>query len=492
MIVNENGIFSDIKFWKLGCNWGSNEPSFYPALKNNDVVIDHASRGPYGIGDLVLVAEGHSVLAIAQVKSNPILINLNTNLLDELKTYNVDDFNNISYYDVEFFELPKNLIFKYKLQQGIVKVHQNQVKKIATESWLHKNAPAEVDKRIMRLTWNSNNWETPSGHAWHPKNQGNTTIAYENQYGFGHEEWLFNERFRINGYQYGYIRGVNNLSEDAEFIDQITLYTIRDDKQRCLVGNIHNVEIIEGYEEEEEKIENLIASYMPSMLDELKEVNADFKRFKNDYLLPNVKFKWNEADLFNEPFSVGFLDGAKFNRFQAYRLKVELEVSIENEFVKKIKFDFQHGKASNTGEYTKSASNKKTKVKRRHGEITDDLYDYLISNGYKKENISVEKTRVGGAIVDVVLKHDNEFDLFEVKTSNTALKNIRQALGQIFEYALMDGEITCKRLVIIGPAELTEQEQDYFNRLKDLIQIKLEYWGYRSQEKLIGNKFIIE
>ena len=492
MIVNKKGIFSDVTFWKLGCNWGSNRPSFYSTIKTKNVVIDHASRGPYNTSDLVLVAEGHSVLAIAQIKSKPLPINSNTKLVKELKKYKVDDFKNISYYDVEFFELPKNQIFKYKLQQGIVRVHQDYIKKRATKLWLGKYASAGVDKRIMRLTWNSNSWETPSGHAWQPKNQGNSAIAYEHQYGYGHEEWLFNERFRIDDFQYGYIRGVNNLSDNVDFLDQITLYTIRDDKQRCIVGNIYDVEVIEGNKEEQEKINNLIASYMPDMLDELKEVNADYNRFKNDYLLPNVKFKWDKADLFNEPLSVNFLDGSEFNRFQAYRLKEKLSLAIEDEFTKKGKFDFQHGKASNTSEYIKSTSNKKTIVKRRHGEITDDLYDYLISQGFKKDNISVEKTRVGGAIVDVVLRHKAEFDLFEIKTSNTALKNIRQALGQIFEYALIDAEITCKKLVIIGPAELTEIEQDYFNRLKDLIQINLEYWGYRPQEKEIGNKFIIE
>jgi hypothetical protein len=493
MKVNKQGIFSDVKFWKLGCNWGSNKPNFYPVLKNENIVIGHSSRGYYGVGDLVLVAEGHSVLAITQVKSKPISVNSNTNLVKELKTYHVDDFKNISYYDVEFFVLPKNLKFKYKLQQGIVAISLSKIKKRATELWLNKNTPVAIDKRIMRLTCNSNHWETPSGHTWHPEKQGNSAIAYENQYGFGLEEWLFNERFRIDGFQYGYIRGVNNLTANVDFLDQITLYTIREDKQRCLVGNIHNVEIITGYEEEEEeKIQDLISLYLPFMLDELKEVNADYKQFKKDGLLPNVKFKWDEAELFNEPFSVDFLDGAEFNRFQAYHLKEELGVIIKDEFLKKVKFDFQSGKASNTGEYTKSTSNKKTKVKRRHSEITDDLYDYLISQGFKKENISVEKTRVGGAVVDVVLKHDNEFDLFEIKTSNTALKNIRQALGQIFEYALMDGEITCRRLVIIGPAALTKQEQDYFNRLKNLIQINLEYWGYRSQEEMIDKKFIVK
>lgn len=486
MIVDKNGIFSDVKFWKLGCNWGSNAPSFYSVLKNQNIVINHLKV--YNKGDLVLVGEGHSILAIAQIRSKPLPIHSNTYLVDKLRTYDVYDFHDISYYEVTFYALPKNLIFKYRLQQGIVKVRLHDIKKKATALWLSK----PKDKRIMRLTWNSNHWETPSGHAWDSKDQGKTTVAYEKQYGFGHEEWLFNERFRIDGYQYGYIRGINNLPKNVEFLDQITLYTIRDDKQRCLVGTIYQVEIIEGYKKELNKVKGLINTYMPSMLEELKKVNADYKRFENDYFLPNIKFKWSEVDLFHEPFSVDFLDGAEFNRFQAYYLKEEIEKSIENTFAKKVKFDFQHGKASNTDKYTKSTSNKTTIVKRRHGEITDDLYDYLIFKGSKKENISVEKTRIGGAIADVVLKDNNEFELFEVKTSNTALKNIRQALGQLFEYALMDQEITCKRLVIVGPAELTEPERAYFFRLKNLIQIKLEYWGYKSQEKMIENKFTIQ
>lgn len=486
------GVFFDVNFWKLGCHWNSNEPSFYSVLVKEGVVIGHEHNGIYGKDDLVLVTEGHSVLAIAQINSDPIPINSNATLVNTLKKFNVNDFDKISYYKVEFMELPKTANFKYKLQQGIVKIHKDHIKKRATALWQQRNDPKEVDNRIMRLTWNANNWETPSGHQWHPKNQGKTNIAYENQYGYGGEEWLFNEQFRIDGYQYGYIRGVNNLSEDVEFLDQITLYTIRGDKQRCLVGNIRNVEIIAGYEEEQVKIEGLISSYLPSMLDELKKVNADYEQFTIDYPLPNVKFKWNEVELFNEPFPVSFLDGAEFNRFQAYRLKEDVATLIEKALAKKIKFDFQHGKASNTSEYSKSTTGKDTKVKRRHGEITDDLYALLISEGHNKRSISVEKTRVGAAIVDVVLKHSDGYDLFEVKTSNTALKNIRQALGQIFEYALLDAEITCKRLVIIGPAELAEYEKDYFNRLKKLIKIKLEYWGYNSQEKLIGNKFIKE
>lgn len=54
------------------------------------------------------------------------------------------------------------------------------------------------EKCIVRLTWNSNNWETPSRHKWSETKEGNSNVAYENQY--GHEEWLFNPSHYYNGY----------------------------------------------------------------------------------------------------------------------------------------------------------------------------------------------------------------------------------------------------------------------------------------------------
>ena len=302
MAVDANGIFKGVNFWKFGCNWGSKKPSFYDVVKKHNIVLHTDDKEEYLGTDIILICEGHSVRALAQVNGNREKLSSNSSLKNELLLFDVIATGDLYYYPINFQEIPSDQQFHYELQQGRIQVRDFATKKRTSQLWSDLFLE-QIDKRIMRLTWNSNNWETPCGHSWHPKNQRNSAIAYENQYGFGHEEWLFNERFRIGGYQYGYIRGVNNLSEDVEFLDQITLYTIRDDKQRCLVGNIHNVEIIEGYEEEEEKIENLIASYMPSMLDELKKVNADYDRFKNDYLLPNVKFKWDEADLFNEPFS---------------------------------------------------------------------------------------------------------------------------------------------------------------------------------------------
>lgn len=99
------------------------------------------------------------------------------------------------------------------------------------------------------------------------------------------------------------------------------LYTIRPDQLRCIVGYIFNVEIVENYEEELKKIKPLFDKYFQTMQEELKNVNANVNFFGKNKILPNVKFKWQEANLFQQPIPVDFLDGPAFNRFQGLSFK---------------------------------------------------------------------------------------------------------------------------------------------------------------------------
>ena len=55
---------------------------------------------------------------------------------------------------------------------------------------------------ITRLTWNSNNWNLPSGFS----NKSVKNENYETDSGFGWEEWLFNSNYVLDGYQYGFIQ----------------------------------------------------------------------------------------------------------------------------------------------------------------------------------------------------------------------------------------------------------------------------------------------
>lgn len=64
----------------------------------------------------------------------------------------------------------------------------------------------EQNKKIIlaRLSYNTKRWTKPSGPEGKSKSQ-----IHEHIYGFGFEEWIFNEKFKDkDGYHFGYIDGI--------------------------------------------------------------------------------------------------------------------------------------------------------------------------------------------------------------------------------------------------------------------------------------------
>jgi len=395
---------------------------------------------------------------------------------------------------IEWQKIEVNKLDEYSWTRLIEESHNFFTDQLINYSQIAKTFFSNFDRRLMRLTWNDNGWEFPSGHDWKLGNQGNSNVAYENQFGYGHEEWLFNRRYQLGDYQYGYIRGVSHMSAEAEVVDQIVLYTINpNDKERYLIGEINNVTIIEGLDDEMAVAEPLFLEYIDDAVEELDVVEADSQNLINGYLLPNVKFRWSDVTIFNDPIPTPYLKSASFNRFQPYKIDGELEDAINSGIADATSLVFQSGKAKTTGNYTKNISGGKKKVNRPHSQITDDLYDYLKKvRGYSPDDLSAEKTRVGGAIIDFVTREKSGLRLFEAKTSSTALRNIRQALGQLFEYAFLDENAQIVGLVIVGPADLTDVESNYLNKLKDILGVKLEYWAYQRSAKQLKDRFIIQ
>ncbi len=334
----------------------------------------------------------------------------------------------------------------------------------------------------MRITWNEFNWEKPSGHFWSKENQSKKNIAYENQYGFGHEEWLFNQRYRINGFQYGYIRGVKKASLENELIDELYLYTKDTEGNYFFIGILKNVERISQNKKEQNLIRATFDKYFEVAIEELKEVNSDYTELQRTGMIPTLKFKWEDANILDEPIPIK-IDDSKYRRYQSYNLTQELENFIEKHLIEQIELNFRPGKAKSKSSYTTSRKKGKREVKSLHVEIIDFLYEYLLEKT-DKNNLSVEKSSVNGKIIDLLEKvEDNKFIFYEVKTSNSGLTNIREAIGQILEYALIDEKIIPKKLIIIGPAKLNDNEKKYLKRLGKTITIKLEYWFYNAENK---------
>src|SRR5687768_236316 len=97
---------------------------------------------------------------------------------------------------------------------------------------------------FAKIVSNTNNWILPSGNK--RKLNADHKAPYEIRYGFGHEEWLFNDRYLIDGYQYGHMRSLEKSRMFLDnFAERIYLYSHVGDKspkQAYYHGYIDHVE----------------------------------------------------------------------------------------------------------------------------------------------------------------------------------------------------------------------------------------------------------
>ncbi len=344
---------------------------------------------------------------------------------------------------------------------------------------------SSLQKRLLRVTWNENLWELPSGHEWSKENQAKKDVAFENKHGFGGEEWLFNKRYNIDGFQYGYIRGLYEVT-NIDFIDEVYLFSINSEtKDRLLVAILRNVELLDR-DNLPKKIRSTFEFYTKDMANELKAVNADYKKIKYSEFYPHVKFNLNDATIFDQPILVNELkEGEKYNRFKPYKIDATLE-----EFLKKLVVPkpgvFIPGKRNiKDGGHTRTTKGHTKEIVGLHNLITKDLEQFVAPDfTIKKKNISIERTFFGNNIADVVLlKKNGKHTIIEIKTSNNVRYNIREALGQLIDYLNWDETFEVEELIIISPSAILGHHKAYFKRIQKSLNIKLSYWEYQKDFK---------
>jgi 5-methylcytosine-specific restriction protein B len=120
--------------WKLGCNWGSNKPSFFEMLKQKSVVIGVDDK-LYSPGDLIVVAEGYTVKALAKILKKPQCVLDQPELKEVFKNYEIDYDSWMYTADVEWYSLLPNETFTYRLQTGICRINKQEIRRRALELW---------------------------------------------------------------------------------------------------------------------------------------------------------------------------------------------------------------------------------------------------------------------------------------------------------------------------------------------------------------------
>ena len=128
------------KIWKWGSHWNgrNNSESHYEFMKDEGIVVG-IDRFKYAVGDLVIITDGFTVKAITMIEEKPKAITKNPAYSSLQNRYNIEFKDWVNYAEAEWYELPKDKTFQYKVQRGVSKVNQLDVKEKIFELWNNRN-----------------------------------------------------------------------------------------------------------------------------------------------------------------------------------------------------------------------------------------------------------------------------------------------------------------------------------------------------------------
>lgn len=105
-----------------------------------------------------------------------------------------------------------------------------------------------------------------------------------------------------------------------------------------------------------------------------------------------------------------------------------------------------------------------TIVKNIHDEMKEKLYLQL-SKKYGADNVGTEIS-IGQKKIDLVVKHLESYDLYEVKTNQDVRICIREAIGQIIDYAFFECKDRIGKMFIIGPNQISKEAVEYLKNIR--------------------------
>ena len=150
---------------------------------------------------------------------------------------------------------------------------------------------AIVNKKVARLTWNTLGWKLPSG----PAGKSKSAETHEGQFGYGHEEWLFDTSKIIDGYHYGFLQPIQNATAaHANKTYPIWLYSIDETTgKRYWIGEIKRAIVIDELEAETVKQKYKDQKWLKEMENQIVASGSHQKSISNyaGLNLFNIKFK---------------------------------------------------------------------------------------------------------------------------------------------------------------------------------------------------------
>ena len=347
-----------------------------------------------------------------------------------------------------------------------------------------------VSSKVARLCWNDLGWERPSGMEGKSRNANHT---FESK-GYGHEEWLFDLNRSLNGYQYGFIQAFNKGEHFGKTYD-LHRYTMKREVNvsSCYwVGRIKRIHVLTKKEQKEVFQLYKEKGWYPEMMKELQDVGVEHRDLEivSEEELFNVKFKIDSENFIRfDPLI--FISEPKLEiskGYGRYNLK-DLITKTESVLNTSNRYVFRSGyNPTKTGTSKSIYSTKTVNRSLKHKEVQEYMYIQLIKEK-GSENVGTEVPTGRGTSIDmVVVQSDMSEWFYEVKTYNQPLVCIREAFGQILEYAMFSNNRYAKKLIIVGLNRPSTPELDYLQHLRDTTKLPVFYQVFDTSKKELIDK----
>ncbi len=354
-----------------------------------------------------------------------------------------------------------------------------------------------IENRISRLAYNSNGWVMPSGLYGKSKHKN----SHEANFGYGHEEWLFDTSKLIDGYHYGFLEPIRK-QQDAykEKTYNVWLYTIDGvSKKRYWVGEIKNLEVLT--QEIADDIKSIYDKngWLKEMEDQIVVSGANNRGFSD----------WKGVDLFNIRYKPEYLSVndpyfelpenhpvIQLSRYNFAHLKDEF--IIEQKYEDNDSFSFssddnevENEKTSTVKTITSKQDPKTIEITYLHKAISEQLTKVLKSI-YGKSRVRAEHSSgVGANKIDIVVNSESEGLIFyEIKTYNSVKTSIREALGQLLEYSMWPDKEKARQLVVLTQKHnFIDDVKIYFKHLRTKLGLPIYYQWFNLETNELSEKY---
>jgi hypothetical protein len=485
--------FGERNYWVAG--------SYYGPFPGNqiDMIADFTKEGYWQTDHDPLTKEGKKIYSyLTQIKINDRLclryLNRRGGTVELVQMGTVSGLKNISDGKVEVkwdYNSPEKTI-KKPSGQGAgnwwTTIFQLKDQRYIEEVFEEK----ELQRRACRITWNTNGWVMPSG----PTGKSKSTDAHEGNYGYGHEEWLFDTGKIIDGYHYSFLEPIRK-NQDA-YTNQnfnIWLYSINGQtKDRYWIGEINNVNVIER--EESDKIYEIYLQkgWIKEMEDQIKfsgGTDAGFSDWKGINLF-NVKFKISDIKiqedyvLIPKENPINILSRYVFANFKEEFILEKEELSDNFKFVHTETTDAEDSSDVKTKKVIRQP--KAIEIVYLHDGISKSLTKSLRSEFGEKNVMREHWAGYGANRIDIIVNKKDKLSFYEIKTYASIKNCIREAIGQLMEYCFYPSTQKAVELIIVSQTPADTNTKKYMAQLRSCLNIPLYYQSYDLEKEFLSDK----